>query len=949
MAFTVGNNPGTYTISSFSSGTTFTKSVSISNAITGRYYHAWLRAGTSGNSTILASAGITASAYSTSISISSNNSALLTALDGRPLSWWFEVKEYTSLASYTGGSSQTSTNGSTSATITISLRHTATAVSSYNLDIGGVLSVTSTEPSDHAGWRSKFEIWVNGTHILTRHNYTSGNMNHTPTSTELASMLNAMGGVSPRTIQVRTFTGWNIGTTNQYYYSSYISGTNSITKTFVIVPSKNVGDNYPFSNYTSSYFYLNVVSSAPQSNGTYNITADVYVYAGQAISSKTITSFSCTIGGVAGARTINNNSLTISSGSAQKVETFTANVGPFNTRSPQVSLVTTLNITDVGNNGPRTATTAAGFMASIPALDANAIVIETVTNGSISILEDINTQVTHGEIAGNDFAFYKVRISESTNGTTFVNSQDSAIAANTKIHTWTNRAPYILYYYRFEIIGRDNASYGNVVVSQRANDNIPIINTFTMSSKSQTTVNVALSSTAVSPLTYVYSRKLSVDPSFTDVATTSSASYSFSGLTANTSYDFKVTATNTDGSVTSTGTAGNAANLTVTTSAGAPVIDSYTTVKTDTTIRITVSASVDDGLTATYSFGRRTGATTWTWTSYSATANYTFTGLNTGTAYDFQFKVKDSLGTETTSSIFTVSTLFPKPVISSVIASNISNAMATLKINTQNTQTTAISLYRFHYYAGTALPVAWVTGTLYTAGTVVLSSYFGYRCLVEHTAGNFSTDYNTNAYWERLEWTDRTSDSYLVAGLTSNTDYIIIARAVDNQAPPLSSDLMTAQFRTLAASQLSTVKSAKFVRTTQAQLSTIPIRDGTLIVVTDNGDIYLDINGSERRLISYGIKIYNAVKGVGDIYTITTNDFDNLDLSVGRTITFYMKPDITSGGSTPQLTLNGTTLDLTGLNIYKTDMTQMGLTAERLYLVSFNNSGVTPAFILVNY
>lgn len=210
--------------------TTRTVNVSCNETVSGRTYKAEVKI--NGSSTVFKSGSIVASGPSINISMSYTDNELLTALNGASsLGWSALIKEYdgTILLDQNILTSKTAT---ASITIGSALRYGSVAHSNppYDLDGTGQIIAVASRPSSHAGWRVRYQFYVNNTLAFSRGFFSSSNdtttLTFTPTAEEKAALLNAMGGVSPRTMQVRAVTGWNLsgGTTT-------LSGTNSSSQT----------------------------------------------------------------------------------------------------------------------------------------------------------------------------------------------------------------------------------------------------------------------------------------------------------------------------------------------------------------------------------------------------------------------------------------------------------------------------------------------------------------------------------------------------------------------------------------------------------------------------------------------------------------------------------------------------------------------------------------------
>jgi len=909
-----------YTLANASTSTYYSSTIasSLTGGLTvGRYYRGFVHVkGNFANPLYTSNYGYYAGGTPT-FSCSSgtiSNSTILTKMQtstyvgSNVVNWLVAWYEYANLTDYNNG---VHTQSIASTEYAISFGSALQSVLSYsinngntfNLDTSTSFPVAYSEPSSHTGWRSRITFYINNVSFATASGNTAA-FTATLTAAQIQTISNTMGNTSPGTLKVKYELGWSCtgGATSFYFTSAYREYDVPITKEVVTVNPVNVGTTYAFpSPWANSYYYLYIASSVPSSTGTYALTIETWLYNHQAINA-TISGLTCTVDGVSATKTMNLSSINVAYANTQKLESFNITVGPFTSLSPTVTLVSGLTLSGIGTLSGQTAVTAAGRLPSIPALTVDNIILSSVTNGAIGSPSTIYTQDTSMEISNNDNDFYKVLTYEPSTGTI---GTSAAFGSSTLSGTWGTRSPYTLYTYTFSILGRDGSTYGTTNVDLRSNDAPPLINTFTSSSKTTTTVSVAATCTALSSLTltYDYYQKKTTAPADADfslAASSASSTYTYTGLSQYTTYDFKVVVTNGDGYIVSTGDVGQASNLTVTTYSTVPVITSYDVTPADTSMYLKIYETHGAGLTTTYSFGIYTGGA-FVWTAYQAGDDYTYAGLTSGISYNFRLRVKDNTNNVTESSTITSSTLYTKPVITNVTATGITTNTLTLRVSTENNQRTSINKWKFKVYKdGSAVPGS---------------------------------------------WTEKTSDVYFVTGLDSGSLYHVLVVVDDNQTPILSSDQFTTTATTATASVTALTKTARFIRATSSTMPSL-IKDGTFIITTDNGNIYLD-EGTERKLISYGMKVYEVDRDGSDVYTITTNDFDNINLATDRTISFYFRPVRTSIGSTPQIKIVGTIVNLQTA-LYTTAFTQMAVTANALYLVTYNDNN-SPVFMLVNY
>jgi endo-1,4-beta-xylanase len=143
--------------------------------------------------------------------------------------------------------------------------------------------------------------------------------------------------------------------------------------------------------------------------------------------------------------------------------------------------------------------------------------------------------------------------------------------------------------------------------------------------------------------------------SFTQVGTSTTTSFNNTGLTANTTYRYRVRATNS---------AGNSAYspiTNVTTGGGTgqpPGAPGTPTTSNVTATSVTVSWPASSGTVTNYQIERATGATSTTFTQVgtSTTTSFTNTGLTANTTYRYRVRATNSAGTSAYSPITNVTT-----------------------------------------------------------------------------------------------------------------------------------------------------------------------------------------------------------------------------------------------------------------------------------------------------
>ncbi len=211
-------------------------------------------------------------------------------------------------------------------------------------------------------------------------------------------------------------------------------------------------------------------------------------------------------------------------------------------------------------------------------------------------------------------------------------------------YTFDNLTSNTTFYVQVKVIdnnGRESAVSNTTVKTQYIN---PVVNSVSTSNITENSITLTVNATAGSNsiATYYYS-----SDNGSSYVSSSSNTYTFSGLSAGTTYNFRVYVVDSD-SVKS-----NEATTSATTTYVNPKVNSVTATNvTNNTITVSVSASGGTNAIGTYLYSINNG-------SYQSSSSntYTFSGLSAGTSYTINVKVKDTAGVlsnELTTSITTI-------------------------------------------------------------------------------------------------------------------------------------------------------------------------------------------------------------------------------------------------------------------------------------------------------
>ena len=261
---------------------------------------------------------------------------------------------------------------------------------------------------------------------------------------------------------------------------------------------------------------------------------------------------------------------------------------------------------------------------------------------------------------------------------------------------------------------------------------IPIINTVTASDTNYNSVTLTVNATSSTSTIAKYYYSKDDGNSYTE---STNNTYTFSGLTANTTYDFKVYVEDANG-ITSKEYA-----ISIDTSAYInPTISRVTTANikyNSVTLNVTASAGTNNITRYYYSSNNGTS-----WVN-STSASYTFNNLTASTRYNFKVYAVDSEGHQSNQySVSATTSAYVNPSISRVTTSNISATSITLNV-TATAGSNSISRYYYSSNNGST----WVnsTSSSYTFNNLTAGRSYTFKVYVVDSANHKSSQYTITA------------------------------------------------------------------------------------------------------------------------------------------------------------------------------------------------------------
>ncbi|HYR91037.1 MAG TPA: fibronectin type III domain-containing protein [Terriglobia bacterium] len=356
-------------------------------------------------------------------------------------------------------------------------------------------------------------------------------------------------------------------------------------------------------------------------------------------------------------------------------------------------------------------------------------------------------------------------------------------APTTTSYTDTGLTPATAYSYRVRASETDNAvtGYSNIAAATTADTVAPSVPS-NLTAAAASTTQISLSWTAstdnLGVTGYQLERCQGVScATFAQIATPATTTYSDTGLTANSSYSYRVRATDTAGNLSGYSNPTTA----VTTDTVAPSVPSNltATVASTTQINLTWTASTDNDAVAGYQLERCQGVSCATFAQIAtpATATYSDSGLTTGTSFSYRVRATDAAGNlsgySNTASAVTTDTVPP-----SVPSNLTATAASTTQINLTwiaATDNIAVSGYRLERCQGagctTFAQIAAPTTTTYSDTGLTPSTAYSYRVRATDAAGNLSGYSNTASA--------TTTDTVAPSAPSSLTTTVVSATRID--------------------------------------------------------------------------------------------------------------------------------------------------------------------------
>jgi len=516
--------------------------------------------------------------------------------------------------------------------------------------------------------------------------------------------------------------------------STYILVGNTETLNATITPSNATNQNVTWRSSNSAVATVSTSGKVTAvAKGTATITVTTVDGGKTASCTVTVAAENVPVTGVS----LNKSSISLNVGG---IEDLAAAIMPSNATNQNVTWYSSNTRVATVSDGTVTAVAAGSATITVTTIDGNKTASSSVTitlaipatptGVTASAASATSVTVSWSSVTGA--TGYKVYRSTSASGT-----YSKAGDATTASYTDTGLTANTTYYYKVSASNSVGESSQSSSVSAKTSESIPAVPSVWVSAVSSTSVTVSWSSVTGATGYKVY-RSSSSSGTYSKVGDATTTSYTDTGLTVNTTYYYKVSASNSAGeSAQSSSVSAKAESI--------PETPTGVTAEATSSSHIWVSWSSVTG--ATYYSVYRSSSSSGTYSNVFNIINsggYGDSGLTANTTYYYKVSASNSAGESALSSPVSAKTESIPSTPTGVTAEATSSSSITVSWSSV-TGATGYKVYRSTSSSGTYSKAGDATTTSYTDTGLTANTTYYYKVSASNSAGESSQSSSVSA------------------------------------------------------------------------------------------------------------------------------------------------------------------------------------------------------------
>ena len=507
-------------------------------------------------------------------------------------------------------------------------------------------------------------------------------------------------------------------------------------------------------------------------------------------------------------------------------------------------------------------------------------------------------------------------IERVSNGSTFTqvgktskkNFNDSGLATNTT------------YSYRVTAYNSAGSSAPSATVSATTKNKAPGVPTgVTATVVSSSQINLAWN--AADSLATGYFIERATGTTFTKIATVTARTYSDTGLAANTTYTYRVTAFNAIGNSPASST------VSAKTSVALPAVPTNLTATTVSQTQINLAWSTTDSLATGYTIERSVSGGAFTQIASVTTKTYSNIGLTAGLTYTYRVKAFNASGPSAASATATATTTSNAPAAPvSLVATPVSISQINLSWSTTDSLATGYLVQR-SLAGGAYVQVANITTKSFNDVGLAEGTAYSYRVIAYNGSGSSAASTTATATTLKrpasptsliatatsisqinLSWstTDSLATGYLVQRSLAGGAYVQVA----DVSTKTFSDIGLAEgsaytYRVIAYNGNGSSAASSTATATTLKRPAVPT--SLIAAATSVSQISLTWSTTDSLATGYIVE-RSAGAGFSQVANVTTKSYLDIGLTEGATYTYRVSAYNTAGNSASSGTAAATTL-----------------------------------------